>query len=81
MILRIALSVAAVTLALGSVTAVSTPSALADGYVSTEQRGWGNGAAGSQRGFRNRLTVFQNGSRNSGISRQYGNGNRVVIGQ
>ena len=81
MSLRIALSLAAAALAFGGTSTLSTTSAMADGYVSIDQRGWGNGSAGSQRGFRNRLTIYQDGSRNSALSRQYGNHNRVVIGQ
>ena len=70
---RLSLTLVALTLSIGA-TAITTtlPAQAGDSYVSIEQRGWANGAAGSQRGHRNRLTVYQDGSRNSTHSRQYG---------
>ena len=71
--LRIALSIAAAAVAFSGTSTLSTTSAMANGLRPIDQRGWGNGSAGSQRGFRNRLTIYQDGSRNSALSRQYGN--------
>ena len=70
---HLSLTLVALTLSIGA-TAITTtlPAQAGDGYVSIEQRGWANGAAGSQRGHRNRLTVYQDGDRNSAHSRQYG---------
>ena len=48
---RLSLSLAALALSLGTTVITTALPAHAGGEVSIEQRGWTNGAAGSQRGL------------------------------
>lgn len=66
MLTRIVLLTSVLALTVGGLT----PAFAGGSTVHVEQHGWWNGFGGSQHGYKNRLTVYQDGKSNHIISTQ-----------